>query len=118
MKTAIGLLEVFVVAVVLALAVTIASVSAGVQLLATIVVSPIILLSIIFIYYCKKGKVWSYAGASILGAVGVTLRVIISTKPSLEVGGGLPVGVTVLYIVIGVLVSMKNYECVLELRKS
>ena len=118
MKTAIALLEVFAIAIVLALIVTIVSVSAGVQILATIVVSPIIFLSIVFIYYCKMRKVWSYAGASILGAIGVTLRVIISTKPSLEVGGGLPVGVTVLYIVMGVLVSLKNYECVLELRKS
>lgn len=118
MKTAIGLLEVFVVAIILALIVTITSVSAGVQLLATIVVSPIIILSIIFIYFCKKRKIWSYAGASIIGAVGVILRVVISTKPNLEVGGGLPVGVTVLYIVIGALVSLKNYESVLELRKS
>jgi len=118
MKTAIGLLEIFVVAIILALIVTITSVSSGVQLLATVLVSPIIILSIVFIYYCKKRRVWSYAGASILGAIGVILRVVISTKPNLEVGGGLPVGVTVLYIVIGTLVSLKNYESVLELRKS
>lgn len=118
MKAAIGLLEVFVVAIILALIVTIASVSVRVQLLATVIVSPIIILSIFFIYYCRKRKIWGFAGASILGAFGVILRVIISTKPSLEVGGGLPVGVTVLYIVIGALVSLKNYESVLELRKS
>ncbi len=116
MKAAIGLLEVFVVAIIIALLVTISSVSSGVQLFATIVVSPIIILSIVFIYYCRKRKIWSYAGASILGAIGAILRVIVSTKPSLEVGGGLPVGVTVLYIVIGALVSLKNYESVLELR--
>jgi hypothetical protein len=116
MKAAVGLLEVFVVAIILALLVTISNVSSGVQLLATIVVSPIIILSIIFIYYCRKRKIWSYAGASILGAIGIILRVIVSTKPNLEVGGGLPVGVTVLYIVIGALVSLKNYESVLELR--
>jgi hypothetical protein len=118
MKTAILLLEVFVVAIILALIVTIASVSAGVQFLATIVIIPIIILSIIFIYFCKKRKIWSYAGASILGAVGVILRVLVNTKPNLEVGGGLPIGVTVVYIVIGALVSLKNYESVLELRKS
>jgi len=116
MKTAISLLEVFVVAIILALLVTITNVNPQVQLLATILVSPIIILSIIFIYYCRKRKIWSFAGASILGAIGVLLRVIISTKPSFEVGGGLPVGITVLYIVIGALVSLKNYEAVLELR--
>lgn len=118
MKTAIGLLEVFVVAIIVALVITISSVSPSVQLLATVLVSPIIALSIIFIYYCRKRKVWSYAGASILGALGVILRVVVSTKPSLEVGGGLPVGVTVVYIVLGTLVSLKNYESMLELRKS
>jgi hypothetical protein len=116
MKAAIGLLEIFMVAIVLALLVTVASVTPQVQLLATILVSPIIILSLVFIYYCRKRKIWSFAGASILGAIGVLPRVIISTKPSLEVGGGLPVGVTVLYIVIGALVSLKNYEALLELR--
>jgi hypothetical protein len=53
-----------------------------------------------------------------LGALGVILRVVISMNPSLEVGGGLPVGVTVLYIVLGSLVSLKNYESVLDLRSS
>lgn len=116
MKTAVALLEVFVVAIAVALAVTIASVSPGVQLLATALVSPIIILGIVFIYYCRKRKIWSYAGGSILGAIGVVTRIVVSTNPSLEVGGGLPVGVTVLYIVLGALVSMKNYESVLELR--
>ncbi len=44
------------------------------------------------------------------------LRVVISTQPNLEVGGGLPVGITVLYIVLGALVALKNYEAVLELK--
>ena len=52
-----------------------------------------------------------------MGAVGVILRVIVSTQPGLEVGGGLPVGVTALYIMLGALVSLKNYEAMLELRK-
>ncbi len=118
METAVDLLGLFVVAIIVTLIVTIVSVPFQVQLLATILVSPIIILSIIFIHYCRKGKIWSYAGASILGVIGVFLRVVISTKPSLEVGGGLPVGVTVLYIILGSLVSLKNYESVLELRKS
>jgi hypothetical protein len=41
----------------------------------------------------------------------------VSTQPNLEVAGGLPAGVTVLYIVLGALVSMKNYEAMLELKK-
>jgi hypothetical protein len=70
----------------------------------------------LFIYYCRKRKVWSYAGASILGTIGVILRVVISTQPNLEVGGGLPIGITVLYIVLGAMVALKNYEAMLELK--
>jgi hypothetical protein len=40
-----------------------------------------------------------------------------STQPNLEVVGGLPVGVTAPYNSIGALVSLKNYEALLELRK-
>ena len=116
MKTAIVLLEIFLIAIILALIVTVINSVFEVQLLAITLVSPIIILNIVFIYYCRKRKVWSYAGASILGVIGVILRVIISTQPNLEVGGGLPVGITVLYIVLGVLVALKNYESFLELR--
>jgi len=117
MRTALGLLYIFVIAIVIALIITVASVSTEVQLLAIGSVTPIIILAFIFIYFCRKGKFWSFAGASILGAFGVILRVAISTQPSLEVGGGLPLGVTVLYIVLGALVSLKNYEAYLEARK-
>jgi hypothetical protein len=116
MKTAIVLLEFFLIAIILALIFTVINSVFEVQLLAITLISPIIVLNIVFIYYCRKRKVWSYAGASILGVVGVILRVIISTQPNLEVGGGLPVGITVLYIVLGVLVALKNYESFLELR--
>ena len=51
------------------------------------------------------------------GDVRSYLLVAPSTQPTLEVGGGLPVGVTALYIVQGALVSLKNYEAMLELRK-
>jgi hypothetical protein len=118
MKAAISLLEVFVLAIVLALVITITNVSTKVQLLAIVLVSPILFLSLVFIYFCRKRKIWSFAGASVLGALGVILRVVINMNPSLEVGGGLPVGVTVLYIVLGSLVSLKNYESVLDLRSS
>jgi len=118
MKTAIGLLYVFVVSIIGALIVTIVSVSTNVGLIAITAVTPIIVLSAVFIYFCEKRKPWSFACASILGAFGVILRVVISTKPNLEVGGGLPVGVTALYIVIGALVALKNYESFLELKEN
>ena len=115
MRTAVGLTEVFVVAIIVALFITVTSASASVQLLAVVSVTPIVILSLVFIFYCRKRRRWSYAGASILGAIGVCLRVVVSTQPSLEVGGGLPIGVTVLYVVLGALVSLKNYEAFLEL---
>ena len=116
MRTSIVLLEVFLVAIILALIVTVLNSVFEVQLLAITLISPIIILNIVFIYFCRKRKVWSYAGASILGAIGVILRVIVSTQPNLEVGGGLTIGITVLYIVLGALVAMKNYEAMLELK--
>jgi FtsH-binding integral membrane protein len=117
MRTAVGLLWVFVIAIILAFLVTFTTGTIEMRLLSVAFITPITVLSIVFIYFCRKRKVWSYAGASILGAIGVILRVVVSTQPSLEVGGGLPVGVTALYIVLGSLVSLKCYESVLELRK-
>ncbi len=117
MKTAIGLLELFVIAIVLAFVATVTTGTMVMQVLAAGLITPIVVVALVFIYYCRRRKIWSYAGATVLGALGVVLRVIVSTQPSLEVGGGLPVGVTVLYIVIGSLVSLKSYESVLELKK-
>jgi FtsH-binding integral membrane protein len=117
MRTAVGLLWVFVIAIILAFLVTFTTGTIEMRLLSVAFITPITVLSIVFIYFCRKRKVWSYAGASILGAIGVILRVVVSTQPSLEVGGGLPIGVTALYIVLGALVSLKCYESVLELRK-
>jgi len=116
MRTAVGLLEIFTIAIVLAFSVTVATGTTEMRLVATAVVTPITFLSLAFIYYCRKRKAWSYEGACILGAVGIILRVVVSTQPSLEVGGGLPVGVTALYIVLGALVSLTSYESLLELR--
>lgn len=116
MRTAIGLLELFLVAIILAFLATFATGTSEMRLLSVAFITPIVILSVIFIYFCRRRKVWSYAGASILGALGVILRVAVSTQPNLEVGGGLPVGVTALYIVLGALVSMKNYESMLELK--
>jgi hypothetical protein len=118
MRTTITLLEVFVVAVVLAFVVTVASGTLEMQALAAGLIIPIILLSVVFIRYCRLRKFWSFAGATILGVLGVALRVVVSTQPNLEVGGGLPVGVTVVYIVLGSLLALKGYESALELRAS
>ena len=117
MRTAVGLLELFLVAIILAFLATFATGTTEMRILSVGFITPISILSIVFIYYCRRQKVWSYAGASILGALGVILRVAVSTQPSLEVGGGLPIGVTALYIVLGALVSLKNYEAMLESRK-
>lgn len=109
MTVAINLLEIFLIAVIAALLVTIVSAPMNVKLLSSVLVSPIIILALVFIHFCRKRKIWSFVGATILGIVRVLLRVI-STQPGLEVGGGLPVGVTVVYIVLGSLLSLKSYE--------
>ena len=116
MKAAIALLYVFTAAIIAAFITTIISVPANVQILAVGFITPLVVLSFVFIFYCRKGKAWSFAGATILGAIGVLLRVIISTQPNLEVGGGLPIGITAFYIVLGALVSLKSYESWLELK--
>jgi hypothetical protein len=116
MKAAIALLYVFIAAIIAAFIITEINVPPDVQVLAVGLITPLIVLSLVFIFYCSKGKAWSFAGATILGAVGVLLRVMISTQPNLEVGGGLPVGVTALFIVLGALVSLKSYESWLELK--
>ena len=96
MRTAITLLEVLLVAIIIALIVTILNTTAQVQLLAISVVTPQIILII-------------------LAILGITLRVIVSIQPNLEVGGGLPVAISTLYIVLGALVALKNYEAMIEL---
>ena len=116
MRTAVGLLELFLVAIILAFLATFLTGTTEMRLLSVVFITPIVILSVVFIYFCRRRKIWSYAGASILGALGVILRVAVSTQPNLEVGGGLPIGVTALYIVLGALVSMKNYEAMLELK--
>jgi len=87
------------------------------QVLATGLVTPIIIISLVLVRYCRRGKVWSFAGASVLGAIGVALRLVVSTQPNLEVGGGLPLGVTAAYVALGTLVALLNFESVLELRR-
>jgi hypothetical protein len=118
MQAAVALLIVFLVAVVAALIVTVLSVSAGARVIALASVSPLVVLTVVFIFFCRRGRAWSFAGGAVLGAVGVGLRVVVSTQPKLEVGGGLPVGITVVYIVLGALVALVNFEAYLDLKKS
>jgi hypothetical protein len=117
-RSATPLLEVFVVAIVLAFLVTVATGTLEMRKLAAGLIITIIALSVAFVHYCRKGRWWSYAGASVLGAFGVALRLKVSTQPALEVGGSLPLGVDLLYIVLGCLVALTNYQSVLELRAS
>lgn len=116
MRAAVALQEAFLVAVVLALGVTLASTGPAVGLLALALVSPIVVLGLVFVRYCRMGRAWSFAGAAVLGAVGVLLRLVVSTQPSLEVGGGLPPWVTVVYVGLGSTVALASYEAALELR--
>ena len=53
-----------------------------------------------------------------MGAVGVGFRVVVSAQPGLEVGGGLPVGVTVFYVVLGALVALVNFMAYLDLKNA
>ncbi len=118
MKAATTLLEIFVAAIVLALLITVSTGTLEMQILSVGLVVPIIVASLVLIRYCRMGKAWSYAGASMLGIFGVALRVAISTQPNLEVGGGLPIAVSVLYIVLGSLVALLGFKSVLELRSA
>ena len=118
MRTATVVLEVFVVAVVLAFIVTLSTGTLEMQVLAAGLVVPIIILSLLFVRYCWRGKAWSYAGAAVLGCIGVALRIVVSTQPDLEVGGGLPLWMTTLYLVLGALVAALNLESFLELRRA
>lgn len=116
MKAATALFGVFIVAIVLAFTVTVSTGTLEMQGIAVGLVIPIIILSLVLILFSIKGKAWSFAGASALGAFGVAIRLVVSTQPSLEVGGGLPAWVSALYVTLGVSVALLNLACVLELR--
>ena len=116
MKAATALFGVFIVAIVLAFTVTVSTGTLEMQGIAVGLVIPIIILSLVFIRFSIKGKAWSFAGASVLGVFGVAIRLVVSTQPNLEVGGGLPAWVSALYIILGVSVALLNLACVLELR--
>ena len=97
-------LVLFLLAVLAALAVTLLSVSPAVKLLAGAVVVPIVAVTLLLLYFERNGKRWSFTGAVVLGVLGVALRLVVNSMPSLEVGGGLPVQVTVAYVAVGLAV--------------
>ena len=115
-RAATWLLGLFLVAILAALGVTLDEVP-GARGVALASVAPIIALTAVFIVYSRRGRSWAYAGGSAVGVVGVALRLAISTQPSLEVGGGLPVGVTVLYVLLGASVAVTNLFAALETRR-
>ncbi|MGD0587356.1 MAG: hypothetical protein ABSA63_00960 [Thermoplasmata archaeon] len=117
-RTAMVLLALFIVAVIAALAVTLYSAAAPVGLLATAAVAPIIVLTLLFLYFERRRRPWSFAGAAALGILGVTLRLIVNTQPQLEVGGGLPLWVTVTYVTLGTLVVVTSLWAFLSLRRA
>ncbi|MCI4364525.1 MAG: hypothetical protein L3K10_00450 [Thermoplasmata archaeon] len=116
-RVAITLLLPFLVAIVVALAITLSSVAPAVRLIAESQVSPIIALTLLLLYFESRGRRWSFAGAAILGALGVGLRLIVNTQPQLEVGGGLPIVVTVIYATLGFLVIASSLWAYLSLRR-
>ena len=104
-QIAFWLLVAFLLAVLAALIVTIWSVPPTVRLLAGAVVVPIVAVTVLLLYFERRGRRWSFAGAAVLGLIGVTLRLIVNSRPSLEVGGGLPIEVTVAYVALGMAVA-------------
>jgi len=113
-RIAIALLVLFLVAIVVALVITLSSVAPAVRLIAGSLVSPIIALTLLFLYFESRGRPWSFAGAAVLGVLGVSLRLVVNTQPRLEVGGGLPIVVTIVYATLGILViasSLWAYRC-------
>ena len=113
-----GTLFVFLIAVLVALAITLDSVPSSVKLLAVVAVTPIVALTLFFLSYEHKMRPWSFIGSAFLGAAGVALRLVINTQPSLEVGGGLPVTVTASYIALGFAVMATSFWSYVSLRGS
>lgn len=104
-RIAIVVLTLFLLAIVVALAITLVSVAPSVRLLAGSVVLPILGLGLAFLYLERRRRSWSFVGAAALGVLGVVVRLIVNAHPDLEVGGGLPLSVTVVYAGLGILVA-------------
>jgi hypothetical protein len=117
-RIAMAVLVLFLVAILVALVITLSSVRPVVQILAASVVSPIIFLTLLFLYFERRGRPWSFAGAAVLGAFGVGLRLLVNSHPQLEVGGGLPLAVNVVYASLGALVVATSLWAFVALRKA
>lgn len=107
-RVAFWALVAFLVAVLAALGVTLVSVAPSVEMIAGLVVFPIVAVTLLLLYFERAERRWSFAGAAVLGFVGVTLRLVVNSMPSLEVGRGLPVWVTLLYVGLGGVVVTTN----------
>lgn len=101
-------LVLFLCAIVVALILTVELTPPSTKLLASSVVVPVVGLTVVVLYLERKGKRWSYLGAVGLGVFGIALRLIISSQPQLEVGGGLPLGVTIVYLLLGLSVIVSS----------
>ena len=114
-RAAVVLLVFFLVAVVAALIITLSSVAPAVRLLAASLVSPILALTVVLLYFERRGRRWSFAGAGGLGVLAVGLRLLINTQPQLEVGGGIAPAVTILYVALGSLLAIGSLWAFLSL---
>ncbi len=100
-RLAFGFLALFLVAVLAALAVTLASAPPSAKLIASVAVVPVVAFAVLLLVFECLGRPWAFSGAAALGALGVALRLVVNTQPSLEVGGGLPIEVTIAYVGLG-----------------
>ena len=108
LRVALVFLVLFLIAIVVALAITLSAVPPPVQWLAGALVLPIAALGLLFLYFEHRRRSWSFLGAAALGFLGVTLRLIVNAHPQLEVGGGLPLAVTLAYVALGTLVGITS----------
>ncbi len=95
----------FLIAVVLALGVTLGSVPPSAQLVAGSVVMPVVAITLVLLVFEHRARPWAFLAASALGLLGVAIRLLVSTEPALEVGGGLPLAIEVAYVAHGLAVT-------------
>ncbi len=108
MRTTIGLLVIYPIALVIGLLGT----PKDAQLFAAAIIVPAIILDILFVVYCRRRKLWSYVGATVLGIAFLLIQVGIGSQE----GTGPPAGIEAFYVVFPALLALKSYESVLELR--
>lgn len=116
-RVAFWTLGLFCAAVLAALGITLGSVARSVKWFAGAVVVPIVALTLILLYFERRGRRWSFVGAAGLGVLGVALRLLVNTVPADEVGGGLPAEVTVAYVGLGVAVAATSLWSILTFER-